>query len=522
MAHLSRSTHCGERTFGSMELRIRFPHGLGDCTYFAHQMPLYLSRGHNITVVCSPDKDILFRDSGVSISHEIGDERVVSWHDARSLNDVDQRTLWAANKAVVNLCVAPMPDIGTPQDLWTEYCQIRLDLRRHIPPENWTQVEAFLEKLPRPIVLVHTTGNSNQGTKSLPAEMTRELYKCLLNRIPGTLILLDWDNRVSRLASYRVRHLTDDWEWLDVPRLMALLDQADLILGIDSGPLHAARFTDTPAIGMFPTPDHYPVRWCLPRNRQVNVVPRRFSHEWNKRMRIAYNIVECPGASLDPSYLADVAARMLAGPRYLDAAQLGADLQLQQFVLEWERGGEGSLSHYVDRHNSYDRLFMEIRARFKEPFMVETGCIRAEEDWGGAGFSTYLLGAFLHRYGGRLLSLDNTPDHCAFARQMVQEMSCVTVECRDSLEGLATLGKPVDVLLLDSWDTDVSGFAEHALKEIQMALPWLHSQSLVLFDDTVYQKRHFTGKGELAVPWLLDNGWEVLYSGYQTLLQRRP
>jgi hypothetical protein len=502
-----------------MEIRIRFPHGLGDCTHFAHQLPLYTRRGHKITVVCAPDKDLLFRASGVDISHDLGEEPVVAWHEALSLNQVDQRTLWSANKAVVNLCVPPMPNIGSPGELWDEYCGVRLDLRPHIPSEKWTQVKEFLATLTRPIVLVHTKGNSNQGTKSLSDDIVRALYKGLLDRMPGTLILLDWDDRVPRLPSHRVRHLTDDWEWLDMPRLMALLYQADLILGIDSGPLHAARFTDIPAIGMFPTPEHYPVRWCLPRPRQVNIVPRHFSHEWNKRMRIAYNIVECSGATIDAAFVADVAARTLAGPRYLDEAQIGADLQLQQFVLQWERGSNGRLSEYVDRHTSFDRLLNEICARFKEPFIVETGCIRAEEDWAGAGFSTYLLGAFLHRYGGKLLSLDNSPHHCEFARQSAREMPCVSVDCRDSLEGLTNLGRAIDVLLLDSWDTDVSGYAEHALQEANAAQRWLHTQSLIVFDDTVYHNRRFRGKGELAVPWLLSNGWEIVYSGYQTILQ---
>ena len=42
------------------ELRIQFNHGLGDCTYFAHQLPLYKRRGYDITVACPADKRILF------------------------------------------------------------------------------------------------------------------------------------------------------------------------------------------------------------------------------------------------------------------------------------------------------------------------------------------------------------------------------------------------------------------------------------------------------------------------------
>lgn len=501
-------------------IKIVFPHGLGDCSYFAHQLPLYVRRGHEITVVCSADKAIVFQASGVALQHYLGDDPVVEWHEGGSFDHLNPHSLWTANKATVNLSVAPMPVIGSPAELWEELCAVELDLRPHIPRDDWTAVRQFLARLPRPIVLLHTKGNSCQADKSLPDDTALQLYMRLLDVMPGSLLLLDWDNRVPRLASYRVRHLTDDWERISLSRLMALLHEADLLLGIDSGPLHAARFAPIPTIGMFPTPDHYPVRWCLPRGRQVNVVPQGFSSAWNQVARIGFNIVENPGPVLTADFLANTAEAMLRGPRYLGPEQLGADLQLQQFVLDWERCPGGDLSPYADRDQSYDRLFREIRQRFVRPVVVETGCIRSPEDWRGAGYSTYLLGAFLHRYGGELHSYDITAEHCEFATQATRELPCVRVTCRDSVAALAEFGRPIDVLLLDSWDTYVSGFAEHALRETLAALPWLHSRSLVLFDDTVYQAGKFHGKGTQAVPWLLEHGWKVLYSSYQTLLGR--
>ena len=52
--------------------------------------------------------------------------------------------------------------------------------------------------------------------------------------------------------------------------------------------------------------------------------------------------------------------------------------------------------------------------------VVETGTIRAEEDWGGAGFFTYLAGAYLYRKGGRLHSVDVSEPNCRFARAGTQ------------------------------------------------------------------------------------------------------
>ena len=42
-----------------------------------------------------------------------------------------------------------------------------------------------------------------------------------------------------------------------------------------------------------------------------------------------------------------------------------------------------------------------------------------------------------------------------------------------------------------------------------------------MFDDTPWQNGAFAGKGAKAVPWLLDQGWRVLYSGYQVILAKQ-
>ena len=41
--------------------KVYFGHGLGDCVHSAHQLPLYTRRGHQITVACDPDKQVLFK-----------------------------------------------------------------------------------------------------------------------------------------------------------------------------------------------------------------------------------------------------------------------------------------------------------------------------------------------------------------------------------------------------------------------------------------------------------------------------
>ena len=211
---------------------------------------------------------------------------------------------------------------------------------------------------------------------------------------------------------------------------------------------------------------------------------------------------------------------MLEKPRYLPKDRIARDVQLQQFVGTFCRGVRGNpLSGYSDRHRSFDILLQETARRFTTPTIVETGTIRAEEDWSGAGFFTYLAGAFLSRFGGRLHSVDINPQNCRFAREWTSVFGkTVTVHQDDSVRFLQRFTEPIDVLFLDSLDTDQPGHAEHAQKELQAALPKLHETSLIVLDDTPWNAGVFTGKGALAVPWLLNHGWQIVYAGYQVLL----
>jgi len=162
-----------------------------------------------------------------------------------------------------------------------------------------------------------------------------------------------------------------------------------------------------------------------------------------------------------------------------------------------------------------------IKERYKSPLIVETGCIRADEDWRGAGYSTYLYASYVNRVGGELISVDNSPSHCRFAQEMTPEFEKIQIYCEDSVTFLRSFDRSIDVLQLDSMDTEILGHADHAAAELEAALPHLKDNSLVIFDDTVYQARGWRGKGAKAVPMMLDRGWQIVYSGYQTMLERR-
>ena len=500
-------------------ISVSFRHGLGDCAYFAHLLPLYIKRGYEVEVECTPDKRAVFHAAGAK-TIESGAAQSHPWSYPPGETREGHGHFWQGSKMGHNISQSPLPNIGDKSQLWQEYCDTRIDIDPLLPDKAKRTVENWLKALPRPIVLLHSKGNTAQDRKSLPDAITAQFYRQFIDQCDGTLVLLDWDNRVPRLGSHRIRHLADLGS-CSLEVLLALITRSDLIVGIDSGPLHVSRFTNTPALGVW-MPGHYPTTYTLPRREQLNAVLAEPTQRWNRFKRIPWNIVEHPGREFDANRLASLCQQMLSPPRYLDQQNIAADVQLQQFIRTWCRGaGSNALSSYSDRNRSFDILFREISRRFESPTVIETGVIRAEEDWAGAGFFTYLAGAYLRRWGGRLHAVDIAPQHCEFARTWTNVFGpAVEVHQEDSVTFLRQYRGSIDVLYLDSLDTTEPNHAQHALQEVEAALPKLHDRSLIVFDDTPWQSGKWIGKGAAAMPFLLQKDWKVLYAGYQVVLSR--
>ncbi len=153
------------------------------------------------------------------------------------------------------------------------------------------------------------------------------------------------------------------------------------------------------------------------------------------------------------------------------------------------------------------------------PLIVETGCQRQEDDV-GAGMSTLIFGLYVKTHNGNVISLDNDPYHTEIAFKVTKDLP-VEVRCANSLTHLYRWhDKQIDLLYLDSLDTYEPGFAEHCLEETKAALSLLKKESVILIDDTFIEFGQWTGKGKLAVPYLLSQGWQVVISNHQTLLMQ--
>lgn len=152
--------------------------------------------------------------------------------------------------------------------------------------------------------------------------------------------------------------------------------------------------------------------------------------------------------------------------------------------------------------------------------IVETGTIRGHKDW-GAGCSTRLFGEFVHKFGGRFITVDASSKMIKLSKSIMRRWPH-TVEwvCQDSVQFLQTFKGTIDLLYLDSLDyksSDPLPAQNHALEEIKAALPILTDTSIVLIDDN---NDHGGGKSKLAKAFLIENGWIELINAKQSLLVR--
>jgi hypothetical protein len=410
-----------------------------------------------------------------------------------------------------------LPPIGRKSDLWRELVEVRLSAADVVDAQDLAATRQFLSTLARPIILLHTEGSNFIDEKNLPHEIVTELYRLLLDETGGSLVLLDWDDMVPWWPHPRMRHIRYDWEHISLERLWCLMDAADLLIGVDSGPYHFAAFTDLPTIGVWR--DLHPSQCTLPRRNTLNLVRSDGRPHWIPR-RAQWNLVEYAGHEPPAATIAEVARQMLAPPRYLRGRENSArDAQFHQFI-EWCRTSS-SLSPHADRHTSLDRMLRAINENFEAPTIVQTGCTRAPEDW-SAGYGTYLLAIYLaRRDAGRLHCVDNQLAHIRTAEKLIAEFGeRVAFHHADPVEWLLQCAAPIDVLYLDSLDVEDPRHADQALQEIKAAESRLHERSLVLIDDCAWQ-RGWTGRGAQAIPWLLQRGWQLLSSGYQVLLSKR-
>lgn len=191
------------------------------------------------------------------------------------------------------------------------------------------------------------------------------------------------------------------------------------------------------------------------------------------------------------------------------------------------KGGIKVFGVDADRFTSYQRIFRELLGRRQRDFtIIETGCA-----FGGGwchGSSSFLFTEFLNVFGGKLISIDLSPEHMSACRRLVETVRPVSGRAQfvpmvgDSVSILRTLPDRADFVYLDSWDLerdDPEPSMRHHMAEFKAAKPiFVRSQDLIVaVDDNL--KPLGIGKGKYILEWAKQTGQNVLLDDYQLVMR---
>lgn len=201
-------------------------------------------------------------------------------------------------------------------------------------------------------------------------------------------------------------------------------------------------------------------------------------------------------------------------------------------------------------HTMKKALELYLVGRQGEGVIVETGTTRMENDW-GAGMSTVIFAAWCKKFGGKVITVDLSPQNIETCKSITKDYSdVIEYVVSDSLFYFTQQKSSIDLLYLDSYDypygellelyggkediheaakklrsmtTDeiiekhfniINPSQEHQLKELKLALPFLHEKSVILLDDNELPGG---GKTRLSREYLQELGWNEVLCNQQSL-----
>jgi hypothetical protein len=149
--------------------------------------------------------------------------------------------------------------------------------------------------------------------------------------------------------------------------------------------------------------------------------------------------------------------------------------------------------------------------------IVETGCVRAKDNWAGDGQSTLIWDWVISQVGGSATSIDLDPQACETAIRLAPRAKVI---CGDSVDSLMYLTdkSEIDFLYLDSMDWDGTGeSALHHLDELSVCWDHLKSGTLIAVDDCFDDGR---GKGQMIRSRLDKVGIVPILDSYVTIWKK--
>jgi hypothetical protein len=179
------------------------------------------------------------------------------------------------------------------------------------------------------------------------------------------------------------------------------------------------------------------------------------------------------------------------------------------------------------RNKSFLKVIEILEETYKQPItIVETGCIRnvTEESKFGDGWSTLNWEYYCKKTNSKVYVVDINQEHINQSMKIVPSSEFVEYTKDDSVNYLQNFDKKIDLLFADSYD--YCGDAEnvfkchmHSLNEVKAAWDKLNDNCFILIDDVFAD--NWDGKGKFSIPYLLENGFELVYfMDSQALLKR--
>ena len=167
------------------------------------------------------------------------------------------------------------------------------------------------------------------------------------------------------------------------------------------------------------------------------------------------------------------------------------------------------------------QIALNLFLQFQGKTIVETGCQRIKDDWGG-GCSTSIFGEFCHKYGNKLYTIDNSREYMEVAKQVTLDFKeNITYICDDSIHCLQTYKFPhIDLLYLDSMDccelenVNNKEAQKHELAELTAIYDKLPTHTIILLDDSLFKNG---GKTKLSKEFLISKKCLLLIDYQQTL-----
>ena len=173
--------------------------------------------------------------------------------------------------------------------------------------------------------------------------------------------------------------------------------------------------------------------------------------------------------------------------------------------------GEVFRNKLEHRALAFEFIYHRLASLGRPVRIVETGCARQMDNWGGDGQSTIVWDWILRELGGTGVSFDISPESVAYASSQVSVME---VQRLDSVIALRQLDdiKSIDLLYLDSYDlTESIDSPAHHLAELASVYPRLKSGCIIAVDDCVNEEH---GKHRFVRSWLESMGVNPIVSTY--------